>query len=152
MALVQIVAIALRIRSASLSLFDRLSLTQRSLIPSIAGFLFYGFWAFLVNIMHGPLIAVKAACVQGSYSFLVTLGMTLLLEGMYRFFVKLIVWRWLSGACTVIFSCAPVFIGSWMVNLAAGTPEIFETVILGYVIGTIYSSSYVFGLIKKGRP
>ncbi len=101
--------------------------------------------------MHGPVSAVKAACVQGSYSFLVTLVMTLLLEAMYRFFVRLTGWYGFSGVCTVIFGCAPVFIGSWMVNVAAGTPEIFETVILGYVIGGIYSSSYVFGLLKKSR-
>lgn len=99
--------------------------------------------------MHGPVLAVKAACVQGSYSFLVTLGMTLLLEGIYRFLFSKTGLQWFSGVLTVILSCAPVFIGSWMVNAAAGTPEIFETVILGYVIGTIYSSSYVYGLLRK---
>jgi len=132
-----------------LSLFNRLSLAQRSFIPSITGFLFYGFWAFLVNIMHGPQAAIKAACVQGSYSFMITLGMTLMLEGMLRFFLKLTGWHWFSGFATVILSCAPVFIGSWMINVAAGTPEVFETVILGYIIGTLYSSVYVYGLLKK---
>ena len=135
-----------------MSLFDRLSVAQRSFIPSAVGFLFYGFWAFLVNIMHGPAPAVKAALVQGSYSFLITLGMTLMIETMYRFFVKLTACYWLSAVATVALSCAPVFIGSWMVNVAAGTPEIFETVILGYVIGLIYTSSYVYGLTKKNEP
>jgi len=101
--------------------------------------------------MHGPQAAVKAACVQGSYSFVITLGMTLMLEATYRFFMKLTGWQWLSAFTTVVLCCAPVFIGSWMINVAAGTPEIFETVILGYVIGAVYSTSYVFGLLKKSK-
>jgi hypothetical protein len=132
-------------------LFDRFSLAQRSLIPSVAGFLFYGFWALLVNIMHGPQAAIKAAWVQGAYSFLVTLGMTLMLEAMYRSLLRLTGLYWFSGFITVIICCALVFTGSWMLNVAAGTPEVFETVILGYVIGVIYSSSYVFGLLKKSQ-
>lgn len=105
----------------------------------------------MVNIMHGPQVAIKAACVQGSYSFMVTLGMTLMLEAMFYFFIKLTGWYWFSAVITVILSCTPVFIGSWMINVAAGTPEIFETVILGYVVGAVYSSSYVFGLLKKSK-
>jgi len=101
--------------------------------------------------MHGPQSAVKAAVVQGSYSFLITLGMTLMLEAMYRFLVKLTGLYRTSAVVTVILCCAPVFIGSWLINVAAGTPEIFETVILGYVIGAVYNSSYVFGLFKKRR-
>ena len=101
--------------------------------------------------MHGPQAAIKAACVQGSYSFIITLGMTLMLEAVYRFFIKLTGMYWLSAVMTVVLCCAPVFIGSWMINVAAGTPEVFETVILGYVIGALYSSSYVFGLLKKSK-
>ncbi|MBL4673793.1 MAG: hypothetical protein JKX81_16155 [Arenicella sp.] len=134
-----------------MSLFDRFSLAQRSLISSVAGFLFYGVWAFLVNITHGPQAAIKAACVQGAYSFLVTLGMTLMLEAMYRSLLKLTGFYWFSSFVTVIICCALVFTGSWTLTVAAGTPEVFETVILGYFIGAMYSSSYVFGLLKKSQ-
>lgn len=134
-----------------MALFERLSLAQRSLIPSIAGFLFYGSWAFLVNIMHGPLAAAKAALVQGSYSFVITLGMTLMLEASYRSLSKLTGWYQTSAVISVVICCAPVFIGSWMINVAAGTPEVFRTVILGYVIGAVYSSTYVTGLLKHRR-
>ena len=132
-----------------MSLFDRFSLAHRSFIPAFIGFLFYGFWAFLVNIMHGSVVALKAACVQGSYSFFITLGMTLLLEVMYTFFKNLTGRQGIGAILTVIVSCAPVFIGSWLVNVAAGTPEVFNTVILGYVVGTAYSTAYVVGLLKK---
>ena len=132
-----------------MSFFDRLSLTQRSLIPALIGLLFYGVWAFLVNIMHGPVVAFKAACVQGSYSFFITLCMTLMLEVLYKFFMKISGRQIVSAVCTIIFTCAPVFIGSWMINVVAGTPEIFNTVVLGYLIGAAYSASYVIGLLKK---
>ena len=134
-----------------MSLFDRFSLVQRSLISSLAGFLFYAVWAFLVNIMHGHQAALKAALVQGLYSFLITMVMTLMLEALYRLLLKLTGLYWFSAFVTVVFCCLPVFIGSWILNLAAGTPEVFETVILGYVIGAIYSCSYVLGLVKKNQ-
>ena len=102
-----------------------------------------------MNIMHGPTAAVKAAMVQGSDSFVITLGMTLMLEASYRTLSKLTGWYQASAVASVIICCAPVFIGSWLVNVAAGTPEIFETVILGYVIGMFFSTTYVIGLHKK---
>ena len=105
----------------------------------------------MVNIMHGPEAAIKAACVQGSYSFVITLGMTLTLEAMFRFFLKVTNWYWFSGIASVVIGCTPVFVGSWMINVAAGTPEVFETVILGYIIGSVYSSVYVYGLVKKSK-
>lgn len=132
-----------------MALFDRLSLAQRSVLPSLAGFLFYGSWAFAMNIMHGVPIAIKSAMVQGTYSLFITLGMTLMIEALFRFFRKVLPSTWLASVLTVIFSCTPVFIGSWLVNVAAGTPEIFQTVILGYVIGLLFSTTYVHGLHKK---
>lgn len=131
-----------------MALFDRLSLAQRSVLPSLAGFLFYGSWAFAMNIMHGIPVAMKSAAVQGAYSFFITLGMTLMIEAMFRFFRRFLS-VWLASGLTIVFSCTPVFIGSWLVNLAAGTPEIFKTVILGYVIGLFFSTTYVIGLHKK---
>ena len=133
---------------AQTSLFQRLSPLQRSLLSASAGFLFYGAWAYWVNSQHGMMIAFKAACVQGSYSFLLTLCMTLLLESLFRLnsylFNKERVINWL----TIAICCAIIFSGSWAINAAAGTPEIFRTVILGYVIGGIYSAVYVFGLAR----
>jgi hypothetical protein len=101
--------------------------------------------------MHGSQAAIKAGLVQGSYSFLITLCMTLMLESMYRFLFKSTGWYWFSSIVTVVLCCAPVFVGSWMLNLAAGTPEVFNTVILGYILGATYSASYVRGLTKKSH-
>ena len=132
-----------------MALFDRFSLAQRSLIPSFCGFLFYGSWAFFVNVMYGKLVALKAALVQGSYSFLITLFMTLMLEALHRTLSRRISNRVLSSWLTIIICCSLVFSGSWIVNVIAGTPEIFRTVILGYIIGGLFSITYVFGLSQK---
>ena len=132
-------------------IFNRFNVVQRSLISAALGFFFYGGWAYFVNSAYGHWSALKAGCVQGSYSFVLTLCMTLLLEGMFKamshYFASKVV---VSGA-TIVTSCALVFSGSWLVNLIAGTPEIFRTVILGYVIGGAYSIFYVYGLAKAER-
>lgn len=102
----------------------------------------------MINYGYGQMVAVKAACVQGGYSFLLTLCMTMLLEGMFRFNSRVLRARNLINWSTIVICCAIVFSGSWAINVAAGTPEVFRTVMLGYVFGAIYSTSYVFGLAR----
>ncbi len=116
----------------------------------MAGFLFYGSWAFWVNSTHGLEPAVKAACVQGSYSFSLTLVMTLLVESLYKLALRLFDDQYLVQWSTILLSCAIIFSTSWIINTIAGTPEILKTVILGYIIGGIYCITYVQGL-ARGR-
>lgn len=130
----------------TLSSIANLTPFQRSAISAAAGFFFYGAWAYFVNSMHGVEAAIKAACVQGSYSFVLTLIMTLLIEGIYRHLFKLFSHSLLVIWGTVLLCCAIIFSTSWWVNATAGTPEIFDTVILGYVIGGIYTTIYVHAL------
>ena len=135
--------------SGLLTLFQSFSALQRSLISALTGFFFYGGWAVYVNWSYGMSAWLKAGIVQGSYSFILTLCMTLLLEGVFkmnmRLFKKVSVINW----ATIIICCGAVFSVSWGVNAAAGTPEILRTVILGYIIGGIYSISYVYGLARS---
>lgn len=145
---VLLTASALFVVKYGMSFFQRFNAVQRSLISAVFGFFFYGGWAYLVNSPHGHWVAVKAACVQGSYSFTLTLCMTLLLEGMFRVMSQYFESRSFINWTTIVTSCALVFSGSWLVNLMAGTPEILRTVILGYVIGGAYSTSYVYSLAK----
>lgn len=137
--------------SASQRAFNRLSAFQRSLISAIAALLGYGGWAYLVNSMHGESAAFKAACVQGGYSFTLTFVVTMLIEGLYRSLNRVLLNGRTAQAVTVIATCAILFSTSWWINAMAGTPEIFSTVILGYVIGAIYTTSYVAGLAYKKR-
>lgn len=128
--------------------FAQLKPYQRSLLSGVVGFLFYGTWAYWVNMSHGMAASIKAACVQGSYSFLLTFVMTILIEFLYRSIFALlnnsvlIIWLTIGVTCGLIFSA------SWLVNVLAGTPEIFETVILGYLIGGTYTVIYVYSLAQ----
>lgn len=128
--------------------FHRLSALQRSTLSAVAALLGYGGWAYLVNSMHGSVPAFKAACVQGSYSLAMTFVMTLMIEGLYRFFGRFLAGGKAAQIATVVVVCAILFSSSWWINAMAGTPEIFNTVILGYIIGGIYTTSYVFGLSR----
>ena len=130
-------------------LFQSFSPLQRSVISALCGFFFYGSWGVLVNWEHGVMAATKAGCVQGSYSFILTLFMTMLIEGVFKLnskvFNKIHTINW----STIIVCCAAIFSVSWGVNSAAGTPEILRTVILGYVFGGIYCITYVYSLARS---
>jgi len=127
-------------------IFDRFSPFQRSLVSAVSALLGYGSWAYLVNLMHGTMVALKAAFVQGSYSFALTFVMTLLIEAFYRFACAVAPNKMISKVLTIVLTCTIIFSASWWVNAMAGTPEIFNTVILGYIIGGSYTASYVIGL------
>jgi len=124
------------------------SSTQRSMAIALGGLAFYGLWAYLVNMQHGIVAGVQAACVQGSYSFALTFFMTLMIEKLYQRFNQYFDKQILAIITTISLSCAFIFSTSWLVNALAGTPEIFKTVILGYIIGGVYTVVYVVGLAK----
>ncbi len=129
--------------------YRRLSTLQRSLLGAWFGFVLYGGWALLVNMMHGEDSAMRAALVQGSYSFILTFFMTLLLESIFHCVKKTFDVSVVSVLITVTLACSLVFSGSWYVNYLSGTPEIFKTVILGYVLGGLYAIAYTIGLAKE---
>ncbi len=126
-----------------------------ALLSASFAFLFYGGWGYWVNIEYGHEMALAVLLAQGSYSFVLTLIMTLLIEFLYAGFVRAGESSNWSQAkvswSTIIVSCAIVFSGSWLVNVYAGTPEIFKTVVLGYLIGGIYTYGYVFGINKRAK-
>ncbi len=132
-----------------LAFFRKLSVIQRSIVSAVLGFAVYGGWGVLVNFMHGEDLALRAGLTQGSYSFVLTFFMTLLLESSYKRSDALFGGGRSAIAATVVFSCALVFTGSWLVNYVSGTPEIFKTVILGYVLGGAYSLIYTIGLARE---
>ena len=135
--------------SRIIKIFHALSPLQRSLISAISAFFFYGGWAVFVNFSHGMMAAMKAGLVQGSYSFILTLCMTMLLELVFKISNRVFSKDHLINWFTIFICCSAVFSISWGVNAAAGTPEILRTVILGYVIGGIYIVLYVHGLARE---
>lgn len=130
-------------------MFDRLSPFQRSLISAFAGLLAYGLWAYFANMAHGFKAGIKAACVQGGYSFVLTFVMTMLIESLYRFLIQK---HWQRATVmTIVTVCLTLYASSWLLNYLVGTPEILMTVLPGYVIGSMYTYSYVLKLAKSGR-
>lgn len=132
--------------------FSSLNPFQRSVVSAFAGLIGYGTWAYLVNSMHGMDVAFKAACVQGSYSFALTFIMTLMIEALYRIMVGVLGVTPSAKVATIVLTCATLFSSSWWINAMAETPEIFSTVILGYIIGAIYTTTYVVGLAQGKNP
>ncbi len=124
---------------------------QRGLVSGIIGFICYGCWAYFVNHKHGMMVAIKATYVQGSYSFVLTFFMTSLIEIFFRLFSHLLNNYILIIWTTILLTCCLIFGASWWVNVEAHTPEILETVSLGYVMGGIYTIVYVYSLAQTSE-
>lgn len=124
---------------ASLKSDDRIAL-WRSLFSALAGFIAFGAWAWFVNREYGPEVGVKAWWTQGSYSFVLTLIMTLIMEAVFK--------RSKSVVKTAVPVCLGVYATSWSVNWLAGTPDILQTIAPGAVISTVYTVTYCLGLRK----
>jgi hypothetical protein len=125
-------------------LFHRLTPFQRSLVSALFGLAGYGAWAYIANSAHEFRVALKAACVQGGYSFLLTFIMTMLIEQIYSKFSHM-AYRY-GAVATVILVCLGLYTSSWAINYIAQTPEILMTVLPGYIIGTGYTATYVYKL------
>ena len=131
--------------------FSKLNPLQRSLISAFSALFAYAAWAYMMNSEHGFAAAIKAAAVQGGYSFFLTFVMTLLIEALYGYVSTMVETESLKNTLTWIITCSIIYSSSWWVNVIAGTPEVFDTVILGYVVGGIYTLAYVLGLSAKER-
>lgn len=117
----------------------------RSIGAGLAGFAFYGGWAVFVNWPHGETIALKSGLVQGSYSFAVTLSMTLVTEWLHKLAIEF-TYRIPLLMLTI---CSALFCTAYGINYVAGTPEILMTIIPGFIIGSTYTLIYIFGLEKR---
>ena len=119
-------------------------LSGRSVAAATAGLVGYGLWAAYANAAHGGETALRAGLVQGSYSFLLTLVMSVATEWIYRWFAGLP----LRAMWTIAAVAAALFMTAFAVNAAAGTPEIIATIAPGFAIGTFYTSVYVMALAR----
>lgn len=119
----------------------------RILIPPFTGFLFYGGWAFVVNIGYGQMLALKAAITQGGYSFTITLVLALMIEWL---FLRTKQWPFRLYFIGVI-ACSLLYVTSWSLNYLAGTPNILLTILPGAVVSTIYTIIYIIGLNKLDK-
>ena len=117
-------------------------------IPPIAGFLFYGAWAFFINFSHGWDSAITAAFTQGGYSFTITLVLALVIEFLFQRLSNTSitalwrnVWVFIAGFSLLLFTSVGI-------NLLTGTPEIVWTVLPGLTVSAVYTVMYILTLNK----
>ena len=115
---------------------------QRSALSGALGFVVYGGWAFWVNVGHSQAAGISAGLLQGSYSFFLTLCMTLVMEYLMFKFKRLPQ----RGLLTVSIVSIITFLVAYSLHWLNGTPEILLTILPGFVIGLVYSIVYVMGL------
>lgn len=115
---------------------------QRSLISGVAGFIAYGGWGFWVNMSHGTEMGAMAGLIQGSYSFVLTLSMTMVMEHLMRILAGVRA----RPVITVVVVSVGTFAVAYSIQWLNSTPEILLTIIPGFLIGAVYSGVYVAGL------
>lgn len=116
----------------------------RSFASALAGFVVYGGWAWWVNSAHGEAMGLRAGLIQGSYSFALTFGSTLLMEGLYARLRTSFAPRALTiGSTGVLLLTVPI-----VIHMLAGTAEILLTIAPGFAIGMVYTTVYVLALAK----
>ena len=104
----------------------------------------YGGWAFFINSEYGTQAGIKAALVQGSYSFVLTLCTTLIME---------FLWEALQtfprpAMATIVITNTFTFITAYSINWIFDTPAILLTILPGFTIGIAFTSVYIFSLRK----
>ena len=124
-------------------MFNRLSQSPfwRTSLSAMAGFFGYGAWAYVANMNHGSDMAWRAFFTQGGYSFVITIVLTGLMEQLFARLRLLPANKryWLS----TLPICSALYLTSWAVNFAAGTPNIVLTIVPGAVMSTVYIFGYV---------
>lgn len=113
-------------------------------LPPIAGFLGYGAWAFYINYAYGLEVSIRSGLAQGSYSFVVTLVLTAMVEWL---FVRL---------CAIPFGSIIIFLLvvlllttlSTSVNILVGTPNILWTILPSLIVSAVYTALHIFTLHK----
>ena len=111
---------------------------KRSLFAATASLIGYGGWAFFVNQSAGIEMGLRAAALQGGYSFLLTLSAALVTEKLHQSLPARHS-RWLTVAAT----SAVVGAVAFGIHYLNGTPHILVTILPGIVIGALFTTMYV---------
>ena len=126
---------------------------KRALIV-LAAVLGYGGWAVYSNMLDQPAamhsVAWRAGCIQGGYAGLLTLINISILESLYRVLLQR---QGITAASitTLLVSTVAQYSIIIPVHLLNGTPNILLTLLPGLVIGTAFSSAYLWSLRRYAR-
>ena len=105
----------------------------------------YGAWALWANSAHGTAAGWRAAGTQFFVSFVVTLGITTVMEQVHARLASRL--RRVFGAIAASVGTTVVF--TIFLHYASGTPEILATVVPVLVLGSLYCVAYVANLERE---
>ena len=123
--------------------------TQKQALIVLAAILGYGGWGVYSNLLDQPsdmlIVAWRAGVIQGCYAGLLTLINLALLELLYKRLHRRM------GPTPAIFCALALATAAQYsliipIHLINGTPNIALTLLPGFVIGTLFSFAYLWGL------
>ena len=129
---------------------SRISRAKPYLIALIA-VIGYGGWAYYSNAMVDTTIAIRAACIQGGYSGLLTLFNVLILEALFRKLDPHLPCN-ANMALTLLIATTLQYAIIIPVHWLNQTPNILTTLLPGFVIGTLFSAAYLLSLKRTLFP
>ncbi len=107
-------------------------------------FLAMGAWAVFANRAHALPQALLAGLVQGSISGLITLGLKKFLEWFNARLLGL-----LALIAPPLITAATILALLTSAHTLAGTPEIFATIAVPFMVSTSYAIVYNWGLWRR---
>ncbi|MEM6301364.1 MAG: hypothetical protein AAF749_06450 [Pseudomonadota bacterium] len=119
--------------------------TLQGLASATIGALIYGSWAYYVNMADGAAMALRTSAVQGSFSFCLTLSMSLLLSWLYTRFGHSLP----SAIASWLLNGVFIFSTAYGLQYAAGSKAILMTIGPGFLIGSAYAAAFLFSLHKS---
>ncbi len=123
------------------------SVYLRSLLSALIGALAYGAWGFAANYMHSADAALMVAGVQGTFSFVITLILTGVMEFLYK---KLSYFKY-AEIITIVTTCLILYISSYTINYLAETPNIILTILPGAIASSVFVWGYIYTLKKLSK-
>ena len=122
----------------------------RSLWPALAALMGYGAWAYYINAVYEPALALRAGLIQGSYAFVLTLLASLLYEWLFAVLRNRALRKTLTVGAGLVLQLVTIV----SIHLVAGTPAILATVTPGLLIGGVYAALYVnlLGRLEARQP
>ncbi|MEM8942517.1 MAG: hypothetical protein AAGC91_10200 [Pseudomonadota bacterium] len=119
--------------------------TVYSLGSALAGAVIYGGWAYYVNMGDGAAMAARTSAVQGTFSFCLTLSMSLLLTSLYERFGRTV----FAACVSLMATCVFIFCTAYGLQYLAGSHEILMTIAPGFVIGSTYAAIFLITLHRS---
>lgn len=121
--------------------------SARGLLLAVGAGCMYGGWALWANLAHGAAAGWRAAGTQFFVSFVVTLGITTVMEQVHASLSSPL--GRVGGALAASIGLSVIL--TLALHLATGTPEIFATVVPVLALGSLYCTAYVANLEREFR-